>query len=319
MSVLAKLERGRVAAEIASIDQLLARLTAADVFMREDLEDRRNELATTLETLADDDEVYASAALYFGGRPVVASVGIEAGFGGDAVAKFQDLISKLMVQEQGLGQRGPVPNKAASTMHITNVVRGSFGFLMQEVRPQTQLVKSGLPAAVASATRLIAALGAPNDEEFQEIAGDVDQRALATASEFFGLMKNNGATFRLVAGDSDRSFTGAEIALAAERALETSIEEEEQDLLGTLEGTLPYAHAFEFRTTTGALLNGKVDPGLTSDTLANWNASLLGASVNARIVVRRVKRNGAVIRETYRLLSLTPQDGAAIEQVHQLR
>ena len=34
----------------------------------------------------------------------------------------------------GLGQRGIVPNKGASTLHITNIVRGSFGFLLEEVQ-----------------------------------------------------------------------------------------------------------------------------------------------------------------------------------------
>lgn len=319
MSVLGKLERDRVSAEIASVDRLLSTLTDRDVFMRGDLEDRRTELVASLGEIAGAEDVYASAALFFGGRPVVASIGIEAGFGGEAVSKFQDLVSKLMVQEQGLGQRGPVPNKAASTMHITNVVRGSFGFLMQEVRPQTQLVSSGLQTAVTSASRLIAALGAPNEEEFQEIAGEVDQRALATVSEFFGLMKTSGATFRLVAGSSDRSFTGAEIAVAAERASETSIDEVEQDVPGMLAGTLPHAHAFEFRTLAGDLLNGKIDRSLASDTLATWNTSLLGSNVDARFLVRRVKRNGLVIRETFTLLSLTPQGGTAVEEVHQLR
>ena len=204
-------------------------------------------------------------------------------------------------------------------MHITNVVRGSFGFLMQEVRPQTQLVKSGLPTAVASANRLIAALGAPNEDEFQEVAGEVDPRALATASEFFGLMRSNGATFRLVVGNSDRSFTSTEIAVAVERAAETSIEETEEQFQGTLEGTLPNAQAFEFRTLTDDVLNGRVDRGLTSELLATWNTSILGSSAVARILVRKVKRNGAISRQTYTLLSLVILEGPATETVPQLR
>lgn len=100
-------------------------------------------------------------------------------------------------------------------MHITNVERGSFGFLMQELQPQTQLVPSGLQVAVTGASCLIAAFSSSNEQQFQDAAADVDQRALATAGDFFGYLRQNSATFRLVTGEQDRSFTSADIAIAA--------------------------------------------------------------------------------------------------------
>ena len=311
MSVLDKLERDRLLAELVSIDRLLTGLTADDVVMRYDLEDRRDEVQAAIGEIADSDQTAATAALFFGGRPVVASMGIEAEFGGVVVSKFQDLIAKLMVQDSGLGQRGPVPNKAAAAMHITNVVRGSFGFLMQELQPQTQLVPSGLHFAVDSATRLIAAFGSANEQQFQDAAADVDQRALATAGEFFGYLRQNGATFRLVAAEQDRSFSSMEIAVAADRALSTSVDENEEYITGYLSGTLPESHAFEFKGDDGTLYSGRVDKSIPAHELATWNLSRLNIHTGATLRVRRVRRTGEVVRETFTLIGIDPEEQVA--------
>jgi hypothetical protein len=310
MSVLRKLERDRLAAELVSVDRLLASLTADDIVTRFDLEDRREELQATIDASSGELPTAASA-------PVVASVGIEAEFGGTAVSKFQDLVAKLMVSDSGLGQRGPVPNKSAAAMHITNVVRGSFGFLMQELQPQTQLVPSGLQVAVTGASRLIAAFSSSNEQQFQDAAADVDQRALATAGDFFGYLRQNSATFRLVAGEQDRSFTSAEIAVAAERALSTIVDEFDRDITGYLSGTLPESHAFEFKGDDGITYSGRVNKDIPDHELVSWNISYLNLPLSAKLRVRRVHRNGEVVKETYALTGISPP--TELQQVEQRR
>ena len=151
------------------------------------LEARLDELRKTLAELeAAKDEPTASAALFFGGKPVVGSQGIESEFSGAAVTKFQDLVAKVLAQQTGgLGLRGTVPNKAASTLHITNIVRGSFGFLMEEVNPQQQIVDTSLKGAVKQATVLLDAFGEPDEEQFRSAVEVIDERVLDTAREFF--------------------------------------------------------------------------------------------------------------------------------------
>src|SRR6516165_2720006 len=129
MSSLRKLERDFAHADIAAVSSLLGQLSEEDVMVRFGLEARLQELRKTLADLeAVKDEPTASAALFFGGQPVIGSKGIESEFAGAAVTKFQDLVAKVLAQQAGgLGLRGIVPNKGASTLHITNIVRGSFG------------------------------------------------------------------------------------------------------------------------------------------------------------------------------------------------
>jgi hypothetical protein len=313
MSSPRKLERDFARADIAAVSSLLDQLGDEDVMARFGLEARLLELQTAIAQLGEaPEESTASAALFFGGRPVLGSRGIESEFGGAAITKFQDLVAKVLAHETGgLGMRGVVPNKGASTLHITNIVRGSFGFLLEEVQPQQQLMDTTLQTAVDEATRLLDAFGEPDEEQFRSAVETIDQRVLGTAREFFDLMRQSGATLRLVAGETDRSFGADAVARAAERATSTTVEDVQETIRGQLAGVLPDAHQFEFRAgVERGTIRGRVDRGLAADELTRFNRDWVNVDASARVHVKRVLRNGAVVREGFTLLALsTPEKG----------
>lgn len=312
MSNLRKLERDFAHADLAAVSNLLAQLGDEDVMARFGLEARREELQRTILHLDETvDAPTASAALFFGGRPVIGARGIESEFAGTAVTKFQDIVAKVLAHETGgLGQRGIVPNKAASTLHITNIVRGSFGFLFEEVQPQEQLVETPLKGAVDETTRLLDAFGEPDEERFRSAVETIDQRVLGTTREFFNLMRQSSATLRLVAGDTDRAFGAEAITRAAERATSTTVEEADETIRGQLAGVLPDAHQFEFRVGGDrGMIRGKVDRTLTADQLTRFNRDWVNVDAAARVHVKRVLRNGAVVRESFTLFSLEEPGG----------
>lgn len=311
MMRLKKLERDFAKADIAAVNSLLAQLSDEDVMTRFGLEARLEELQGELAALDDTmEEPTASAALFFGGQPVLGSRGIESEFGGAAVTKFQDLVAKVLAHENGgLGQRGVVPNRGASTLHITNIVRGSFGFLLEEVRPQHQLVETTLKAAVDEVTRLLDAFGEPDEEAFRTAVEEIDERVLGTTREFFSLMRQRGATLRVVAGDRDNSFGAEAVARAADRASSTVLQEGEEVIVGQLAGVLPDAHQFEFRASVDrGTLRGRVDRALAADQLSRFNRDFVDIDSKGRFRIKRVLRNDVVVRESYTLLALEPAD-----------
>lgn len=314
MSAIRKLERDHSKADRAAVQGLLDRITEADVLTRLGLESRLAELNTQIATQdLEPEATHASAALFFGGRPVIGSQGVEAEFGTGALATFQDLVSKILAKNtSGLGVKGPVANKSAATMHITNIVRGSFGFLLEEVRDQAQLVDTNLKGAVEEASELLDIFGEADEERFQATVAEVDQRILATARDFFELMRQHGATLRMVAGDSEFQFGMEAVARGVERASGTSIEEDEKKLEGQLAGVLPSAHQFEFRVAAGEAVKGKVDLAWTAIDLERWNRQLVGVDATVDVVVKRVFRHGQIARENYLLKNITPKiDSAA--------
>jgi len=313
MTGLRKLERDFVRADLAAVRGLIAQLGDEDVMARLGLEERRDELQKTITQLdRAGEEPVASAALFFGGRPVSGSRGIESEFAGSAVTKFQDIVAKVLAHESvGLGQRGVVPNKGASTLHITNIVRGSFGFLLEEVHSQPPLTETSLKKAVGDATRLLEALGERDEEQFRTAVEAIDDRILGTAREFFVLMRQSGATLRIVAGEADRSFGSEAVARAAERATSTTVEDAEETMSGQLAGILPDARQFEFRTGRDqGTIRGKVSRSLAADQLKRFNHDWVNVDALARMNVKRVRRSGAVVREAFTLLALDKEDAA---------
>lgn len=304
MISLRKIEQDYLVADLAAVETLIGRLTDEDAMMRVGLEERRDELRREIESLQDSAETTAAAALFFGGRPVVGGLGIESEFGGRAVWTFQDLVAKQFAQEAGgLGQRGIVPNKAATRLHITNVVRGSFGFLLEELEPS--LLDSPLKTAVDNVSHLMAAFGDDDEERFEAAIENVDQRVLATARDFFSLIRQDGATFRIVAGETDRSFDAALVERAAERANVTEVEDVDDQIAGILAGVLPYAHLFEFRTNSEkGTIRGTVDKTIPTEDLTALSREWLEKPSRAIVTVRRVLKAHEVVRESYTLLRL---------------
>ncbi len=307
MTGIRKLERDLVFADMAAVSALLDQLTDEDVMARFGLEARLEELREQVKKLnALPVVTNASAILFFGGRPVTGSQGIESEFAGSAVTKFQDLVAKVLAQDSGvLGQRGVVPNKGASTLHITNVVRGSFGFQLEEMREQEQLVDTSLKTAVDDTLLLLDAFGEPDEDRFQEAVASLDQRVLGTACEFFDLIRQGGATLRLVAGEIDHSYGAEAISRAAERATSTTVEDLEEVVVGQLAGVLPDAHQFEFRAADDrGVLRGRVDRGIDTNTLAQFNRDWVNVTARAHLLVKRVRRNDVLTRESFVLTRL---------------
>jgi len=305
MSALKKLEQDFARANRSAVASLLARATDEDILTRLGLESRLLEID---EQIAAYDQVppeaHASAALFFGGRPVVGTIGVEAEFGSEAVAAFQDLVAKVAAKNgEGLGTKGPVANKAASSLHITNIVRGSFGFLLEEVRDQAQILGTPLREAVEDVSELLSVFGDADEEKFRAVMVEADQRILATAEAFFKLMSRNGATLRMVTDAHEFQFGADAIERAVQRADTTKIEEKDPILHGRLGGALPGSHQIEFRLggANGELQKGKVSAEYPAAELERWNRELVGLDALLSFHVKRVLRNGDVVRESYLL------------------
>ncbi|ADG12344.1 hypothetical protein [Caulobacter segnis] len=312
MSALKKLERDRLEAESASLNRMLGELGDRDVVMRIGLEDRLMELRVELESLGQTGGELASAALFFGGAPVIGNRGIESEFGARAVSIFQDLVAKQLAHENGgLGQRGVVPNKAAARLHITDVVRGSFGFVLEEIDGQSSLIDSTLKESVDHVSDLIAAFGEDDEERFQAIVSEVDERVLSTAKVFFEHMYQSGATFRLVSGGKDRSLSALAIARADDRATTTSVGDEEERIEGVFSVALPEGHQMEFRTDgPRGIIRGRVDRSYSSAAIVDLNREWMERRSVGRFRVRKVLKDGGLVRESFTLLGL---EDAAID------
>lgn len=307
MTRVRKAERDFLIADLASVDRLINQMAGEDPISRASFEDRRTEIEAALRELdAEPEQAAASAALYFGGRPVVGTIGVEADFAGRAVSGFQDLVAKVLAQSEdgALGERGVVANRAAAALHVTNILRGSFGFLLEEVASQGALVDTSLKWAVDEAVNLMDAFVEGNEEVFQEAVAGTDQRVVATARSFFSVMANSGATLKLVVDHNEWLFDADSITRASQRAAATEVTEVVAVQRGALAGVLPQQHLFEFRDNDRGTIHGRVSRILTAGQISDFGRRFIDREAEATMRIKQVLRDGHIAKETFLLVDM---------------
>ncbi len=255
-----KLELDSLQAELSTLDALLARRTEKeDPLGWLQLTHRRADVAERLARMESDLPSNAEVAVFFGGTPVVGSRGIRADFAADAISHYQELVTKRMASQAlgPLATRGPVPRRDISTMLVTDVVRGSFGFVLQENGEASEPIVASLQQTLEDVSNLLANIAAENPTAFEEAAETLDDRTLFAIRDFLRVLDDNGATLRLVEGDRELSFDSHSLHRGRERADATVIDETIIQREGVL-FLVPDARRFELHPTAGPVLKGIV-------------------------------------------------------------
>lgn len=246
-----KYRRDGLLAELSAVqNQIQAAESVGDVVGSMQFTYRETELNAALEALdlKGAVETSASVALLFGGGPVFGSRGIAADFSSSAIDKFQELVSKVFAStiQDNLGARGVVPGKSHSTFLISEVARGSFGFVLEESSPSEEDVgDKGLKYSLDSTLKMLEETSSQNEQDFQELLDSLDNRILQGLRAFFKVLDNADATMRAVDDAREVTLDSSAIDRARSRTESTKIEEKEIDLVVKLVGLLPEHRKFE--------------------------------------------------------------------------
>lgn len=253
----------------------------------------------------------AGVALFFGGRPVMGSHGIHADFSSKALEGFQKLVSQRYAAEElgPLATRGRVPLKDNTHLLITDVVRGSFGFVLQAAPDITsEAMDTSMKVVVDKVASTISRLAAQDEMLFDEAVSEIDERQKSSLSEFFKLLDTEGATMRLVEGERDFELNSASVQRARARVEQIQILERTQDYSGQIRGWTDYSAKFELRLhDTREVIQG----GVTDEALERVVAEGLEPyhkHVRAMMKVREVKARNRSTKTVYTLLSLEEID-----------
>lgn len=263
-------KRAYLAAEKATLESLVSSLDEDSVLERIGLESRLNEVTAELASLSAAATRTAESELVFYGRPVHGSAGIDARFTSTVINAYQDLIAKTLAAKSELRAMGPVPDAHRSRLHVTDVVRGSFGFQFQELADQESFGETPLFEAAEEAAHLIDAAGR-DDEAFVDVVAGLNPRVHDAVRSFFTTIADAGATFRLSTATMMSEFTTERLQAAVDRVTIESREEADQPLPGVFMGVLHASRSFEHKLDSGEVIRGKADPTLDLSTLVGWN------------------------------------------------
>ncbi len=240
----------------------LAETPTTAMLTRRSLETRLRKVAAALTALGTAGPPPARAQLTFNGLPVVGSHGIFADFAMKAVNSFTEAVTSVAASLRApLAPMGPIPNRDQNQLLITNTALGSFGFELEEYRPQqpTTAYESNLSVALErTRTLLQSTLG--SDEELADAASETDPRALDKVRIFLRVLADNDAVCALEYGQALVRFQDiSQVQNSLARLGSDNLHERQDELTGAFEGALPNSRTFEFKLAeTGQVLKGKV-------------------------------------------------------------
>lgn len=260
--MITKLNIDSLNAEIGVVQELLNDATEfEDAIGKVQYTHRLDELKRDLAQLSENKvQNNAGLAVFFAGKPVIGSEAISASFAGEALKLVQSVISKVFASSMlgELGQRGKVPFDLESNLMITGLSKGSFGFVLNEIQEQPDLIPSNLSEAIDKAARLLANTAAEDERPFDENLKDLENRTLIALQDLFTHLDANKASIRVVENDYDFTLDMNAIRRAKERIADTQIENSDITIRGTLIGFMPMSKKFELKRLDETIISGKV-------------------------------------------------------------
>ncbi|MGE5648877.1 MAG: hypothetical protein ACM34A_01660 [Bacillota bacterium] len=263
--MLRKLEIDALRADLMSVESLLqSRSQEEDPIGYFQFSERKAELEDQISKVEVQANGHAELGVFFGGGPVQGSRGINADFAGKALEDIQALISKKFsgLEMGALKQRGRLPFADQSQMLVTGVMRGSFGFVLEESGDTAEIVSTPLRTVVEEISDILSRVGASDEAIFDEAAAELDERVLVTLKQFFQRLDEQDATLRIVTGNRDFLLDRNAVSLARNRVQEIEIVERGDEYVGTL-FILPESRRFDFISEvdkTPLVMKGVVAP-----------------------------------------------------------
>lgn len=297
-------------AELASIEKLLEEaIRIDDPVGKLQYEYRFQEIKKEIEELSKQPECKASVALFFSGKPVLGSKGVQADFAGSILENFQDLIAKRFasVELGAMGSRGPVPLGSTTQLMVTEIARGSFGFILDEISNQQDLCDTEMKNVVDDVTSLIKHTSAPDETEFEKAAEELDQRSLDSLKNFFSILDKNKAMIRIVENERDISLDSPSVERGRIRTEATKIDEHPDQIReGTLVGFLPQHRRFEFQFSPEEIIFGSTSREATKQFLEAVVSAegAIGKKWQVKMNIRTVTRLNRKPKNSYSLLEL---------------
>lgn len=284
-----------------AVEQLLNEAVQyGDIVAELQFTERLKTLNDEIESLEVDSPTNASVALFFGGKPVLGSKGILTSFAGNALEGFQELINKAFAfKENGsLGDRGKIALKANSDLMVTQVAKGSFGFILDEVSDQMEITETALKETVEDVMDLIDASALSDEQFFEEKIERLDKRVLQSLKDFFITLDKAESTLRLVSDQHEYSFDSTRIHRARKRTEATQIDEVETEIELTVKGVLPEHCKFEAITNDVEVIYGSITKGAAEQ----FNIDKLKRKCRVKLLVKTIKPLHRPERTVYKLI-----------------
>src|SRR5690606_34230876 len=144
------------------------------------------------------------------------------------------------------------------SLAISDMVRGSVGFILEEDTRNQELVDTAVKNAIDDVAEIIALSATERTADFEAAAERLEPRMMVGLRDFFRTLDDKEATERIVEGTRYETLDAQAVDRARKRVEAIDIQEEESDnVIGELLGLLPDARRFEMKLAdSGDVIRG---------------------------------------------------------------
>lgn len=202
------------------------------------------------------------------------SKGIAAEFGSKAAVAFTEAFTAIVAGvKDRLNYMGPIPDKGRNQLLITGTAVGSFGFEFQlpHLQPDFFSESGGAEEALERLFALLEVSAQGSDDEIAEIVAEVHPRAVRKVAAFLNYLSQNQAWCGLEFKQKIFRYKNVDqLRRSRDRLSESNIHEDQQTLLGELQGVLPKGRTFEFKISgDDQIIRGKIGLGVEDPDVLN--------------------------------------------------
>ena len=229
------------------LEQMPAFMQLEREFLQADIAEWEEELANISETPSE-----FKTTLTFTGPYIKDCVGIQAEFASDATEKFQKAVKTVGKEYEGV-QRDA---SGKYDLMITNVAKGSFGFVMEAMTDENPVLfdNTFLEDAVEKIGTVLK-VAQESDDETGEALSDLSDDSIAAIYTFAKTLADKGCGCSI--GTPKASFPIQNFDSIRQRLDKQNIQEEHVDIIGTLTGFMGESKKFEIKTEDGTI-SGKI-------------------------------------------------------------
>jgi len=254
--------------QVLEMDRLRV-LSADDPFTSIALDKRRELLAQEL-AIAPASPAAARTVLFFAGRPVYGSEGIDAHFASKILDPFLEMVkTQYSAQKHGrVGARGPRRDENEARLLLTGLPRGSFGLELSQPQPEDFVAAEQLSDTLVRLTEIIAS-AAENDERFAFSLEKVSPRIVPRLREFLDVAAHHEAYLKMQSGDLSVELPPERLREALGRVgAVRSTERVLEDVVGVFRGATLDSWRFDFSLENGTLISGRISEELSDADVA---------------------------------------------------
>lgn len=266
--------------------------------------ERANEMRKELDAIPVGQKE-ARTVLFFSGKPVQGSIGIDANFAGRVLEPFQNMVMADYADRWHgtVGSRGRRSGESESRLLLTGLPRGSFGLELSKADNDELFEEDQLADTLAHVTRLVES-ASRSDEDFASELDETAPRVILKLKEFLGVVAKGDAGMRLETGDFRCTLTPIQANEAYDRVSGTITNEDEVEEVGVFKGALLESWRFDFVNRDGHKISGKLDEDLTPEQVEALARAFFNRECKANMIKTTVLFKNGRIRTTFTLKNL---------------